>query len=421
MEKLNIRLAARCEAAGRPNNEDNFQVDSDPYTGNWQFKKDEVFPLGNLGALLLVCDGMGGMNAGEVASKIAVDTVKYRFSIDSLSNIVQYVDEQRCDFIRHVIQEADTNIKKESSADIAKRGMGSTIVLAWLLEGKAYVGWCGDSRAYKYNPNHGLVQLSHDHSYVQELVDSGKLSPELAFDHPNSNVITRSLGDPRGAAQPDVKCFSLEENDIILLCSDGLCGVLRDHEMEQLIAGHQNSMVACLDALWEAARNAGWHDNVTIELAQVMPKHAKPQDIPVLEHKPTEKSIVKPNYKNKKYLKIGLAVLTAVLVVLAIVWACLKYLGEKKENPSASDLCSEYIVFVEQYKNMNPFEPKGEIEEIKSYINAIKECDSLSNNVLSITNSHLDKIKSAEMTEEEMGAVPEQLNEIINDLKNNKK
>lgn len=322
-EKIMFRLAARCEAAGRPNNEDNFQVDADLSVGKWQFQRDEVVTLGDKGALLLVCDGMGGMNAGEVASKIAVDTVKYRFSKDSLANVALDSDEQRYEFIRRVIQEADANIKKESSADAAKRGMGSTIVLAWLLDRKVYVGWCGDSRAYKYNPKHGFVQLSHDHSYVQELVDSGKLSPDLAFDHPNNNVITRSLGDPRGVAQPDVKCFPLEENDVILLCSDGLCGVLRDHELEQLIASHQNSMSSCCDALWDAARNAGWHDNVTIALAQIMSQQASSQETTSVEYKPVEKTVEKPNEKpndkNKKFLKIGLAALAALLVVLALI------------------------------------------------------------------------------------------------------
>ena len=139
-EKMRFRLAARCEAAGRPNNEDNYKVESDLSIGKG-FNGDDVLPLGNKGALLLVCDGMGGMNAGEVASKIAVDTVMYRFSPDNLANALLDNDERRCDFIRHVIQEADTNIKQESKTDPSKSGMGSTIVRAWLVDEKVYVGW----------------------------------------------------------------------------------------------------------------------------------------------------------------------------------------------------------------------------------------------------------------------------------------
>lgn len=382
MEKMYFRLAARCEAAGRPNNEDNFQVDADLSVGKWQFQRDEVVTLGDKGALLLVCDGMGGMNAGEVASKIAVDTVKYRFSKDSLANVAIDSDEQRYEFIRRVIQEADANIKKESSADAAKRGMGSTIVLAWLLDRKVYVGWCGDSRAYKYNPKHGFVQLSHDHSYVQELVDSGKLSPELAFDHPNNNVITRSLGDPRGAAQPDVKHFPLEEDDVILLCSDGLCGVLRDHELEQLIASHQNSMASCCDALWEAARNAGWHDNVTIALAQIMSQQGKPQDAPSVEYKPIEKPIEKPKKKNKKYLKIGLAALAALLVVLALILV-VKYLNKNSNDqeqgegqPTLIEQCDQISPIVDTLcsKGFKLMDHTSILDRIENKIDIIKNC-----------------------------------------------
>ena len=352
MGKMKFRLAARCEAAGRPNNEDNYHVYADLSAGKWQFTKDEVLPLGEKGALLLVCDGMGGMNAGEVASMIAVETVKRRFSKDGLAKEVLEDDERRCDFIRRVIQEADANIKKESRADAAKSGMGSTIVLAWLIDEKVYVGWCGDSRAYKYNPQRGFSQLSHDHSYVQELVDSGKLSPELAFDHPNSNIITRSLGDPRGVAQPDVKCFPLEENDVILLCSDGLCGLLRDQEMEHVLASNLNSMASCIDALWEAACAAGWHDNVTIALAQIMPQQVGGGADKPVEAKPSNAipAPQKPNKKtkvwNNKYLKICSAAMAVLLLAIVLVVV----LSEPKDSEgSEPDTCSRYNEIVKDY------------------------------------------------------------------------
>ena len=311
-ELAKYRLAARCEAAGRPNNEDNFHINADIAAGSKQFKGDEVLNLGTKGAVLVVCDGMGGMNAGEVASAIAVKTINEWFDTNRINNDVLTTDATRCEYIKNAIQAADANIKKESKADEAKSGMGSTIVMVWLFEGKAYVGWCGDSRAYKYNPNSGLSQMSHDHSYVQELVDSGKLSPELAFDHPNGNIITRSLGDPRGAAQPDVKVFNLEENDEILLCSDGLCGVLRNNEIEKVLQNNTTSMVGSRDALWEAARAAGWHDNVTIVLAQIMPKEAKP-DSPKNEPAKGSGKGIKFLAKIKKYAVIAVCVLAIVI------------------------------------------------------------------------------------------------------------
>ena len=262
-----FRMAARCEAAGRPNNEDNYQLDDNLSDNSWGFTADAEVSLGEKGALLVVCDGMGGMNAGEVASDIAVKTIKEWFTTDKLTDAAIAAP---CRYITSAIVAADAAIKAHSKTNPGTEGMGSTIVLAWLLGQKVYVGWCGDSRCYRFNPALGLERLSHDHSYVQELVDAGKLTEELAFDHPNNNIITRSLGDPRGAAQPDCKEFDLYNQDIILLCSDGLCGTLRDNEIAELIKQHQTSMQECRDALWDADEAAGWTDNTTIALAQII-------------------------------------------------------------------------------------------------------------------------------------------------------
>lgn len=262
-----FRMAARCEAAGRPNNEDNYQLDDNLSDNSWGFTADAEVSLGEKGALLVVCDGMGGMNAGEVASDIAVKTIKEWFTTDKLTDAAVAAP---CKYITSAIVAADAAIKAHSKINPDTEGMGSTIVLAWLLGQKVYVGWCGDSRCYRFNPALGLERLSHDHSYVQELVDAGKLTEELAFDHPNNNIITRSLGDPRGAAQPDTKEFDLYNQDIILLCSDGLCGTLRDNEIAELIKQNQTSMQECRDALWDADDAAGWTDNTTIALAQII-------------------------------------------------------------------------------------------------------------------------------------------------------
>ena len=270
MSVIKFRMAARCEAAGRAENEDNFQLDNDLDNDLWEFTSDEEIRLSRRGALQVVCDGMGGANAGEVASALAVETIKQHFAQEKLTAAVLSSASSIKKHIEKAIVAADAVIKTESRADARKEGMGSTIVLAWFVGDKVYVGWCGDSRAYRYNPAGGLEQLSHDHSYVQELVDTGKLKKELAFDHPDSNIITRNLGDPNRTAKPDVKAFPLRNGDIILLCSDGLCDVLRDSEIENLIASNSRTMTGCRDALWEAARNAGWNDNVTIGLCQIL-------------------------------------------------------------------------------------------------------------------------------------------------------
>jgi len=302
-------MAARCEAAGRPANEDNYQLDEDLSDDRWGFTADREIDLGDKGALLVVCDGMGGMNAGEVASAIAVDTIKQFFWFDSLTDSALANPSEH---IVTAIKGADAAIKKHCQENPETAGMGSTIVLAWLLGTKVYVGWCGDSRCYCYNPVNGLVRLSRDHSYVQELVDAGKLSEDLAFDHPNSNIITRSLGDPNGVARPDVREYDLHDNDIIMLCSDGLCGCLRDSEIESQISMHLESMQECRDALWNADEAAGWHDNVTIAIAQILSGGAK-----AVPGKPSgnlvdsKASLVAKNRR----LKIILILLSLVIVV----------------------------------------------------------------------------------------------------------
>ena len=270
MEELKFRMAARCEAAGRPNNEDNYQLCEALDDGKWGFETDREAVLGDKGCLLVVADGMGGMNAGEVASALAIETIKEWFSAEKLNGEVVASAESIERHIVDAIVAADARIKKESAADKEKEGMGSTIVLAWVIDGHVYVGWCGDSRAYRFNPETGLESLSRDHSYVQELVDAGKLAPELAFDHPNNNIITRSLGDPSKKAQPDVKRFPLRAGDIVMLCSDGLSGVLHDHEIATVIAENSETLATCRDALWHASEYIGWNDNVTVELFQAL-------------------------------------------------------------------------------------------------------------------------------------------------------
>ena len=318
-----FRMAARCEAAGRPNNEDNYQLDDNLSDNSWGFTADAEVSLGEKGALLVVCDGMGGMNAGEVASDIAVKTIKEWFTTDKLTDRAIAAP---CKYIASAIVAADAAIKAHSKTNPDTEGMGSTIVLAWLLGQKVYVGWCGDSRCYRFNPTLGLERLSHDHSYVQELVDAGKLTEELAFDHPNNNIITRSLGDPRGAAQPDTKEFDLYNQDIILLCSDGLCGTLRDNEIAELIKQHQTSMQECRDALWDADEAAGWTDNTTIALAQIISggKDATTANKTATASTDISTSKAKLIAANKR-LKLILSGVVFIILLCAIVATAYKY------------------------------------------------------------------------------------------------
>ena len=289
-QNISFRLVAYTDAAGkyspdafRSGNEDNFFVEDDLTDASTnKVSQDEVLQLGELGMLMAVADGMGGMNAGEVASQIAVDTVKGAFNKETLTEPVIATPQARQKYLESVIKQADKKIKSEARKDSSREGMGSTIILAWLFNDELTISWCGDSRAYIFNEKSGIRLISQDHSYVQELVNKGLLTYNQTFDHPQNNIITRSLGDPTKDAKPESKTIKVGKGDIILLCSDGLSGVLRDRKtydgngqllpeenIEDIIRTHTSSMKECREALWVAAERGGWYDNVTAILCQI--------------------------------------------------------------------------------------------------------------------------------------------------------
>ena len=265
MPEVKIKVAAGTDVGlVRNNNEDNFIVSSNLADSDWLIPQtDKSVGLGELGALLVVADGMGGANAGEVASAIAIDTIQDLFSPEHIEAALAN-DKTMQDFMKEVVQQADLNIIGHSHNNAATQGMGTTIVSAWLHNDKAYICWCGDSRCYVLNRQRGLTQLSKDHSYVQELVDKGELSRETMHDHPLSNVITRCLGDEDRRAQPETLVYQLHDGDVIMLCSDGLCGICSDQEIQDVMSEHHDDAAACKDELLSLALVAGGYDNVTV-------------------------------------------------------------------------------------------------------------------------------------------------------------
>ena len=270
MSTVEFKLAAGTNVGlFRKNNEDNFIVSPDLATAQWLLPKDDEYAeLGQYGALLVVADGMGGMNAGEVASAIAVETVQQMFTPD---NIAPVVDDSKAiqEFMEGVAKTADLNILNRSRDDSSTQGMGTTIVMAWILGQRVYVSWCGDSRCYVYNKKRGLRRLSKDHSFVQELVDKGELEPEYASDHPLSNISTRCLGNEEKRAEPETRIYELYDGDVIMLCSDGLCGLCQDDHIAEVIDEFKENPQECRNELISAALSKGGHDNVTVALCTV--------------------------------------------------------------------------------------------------------------------------------------------------------
>ena len=271
-QNVTINVAALCDKAGRKVNQDKIflscqetlrQIDVDNHTELY----GEGIVLPHEGMVFVVADGMGGMNAGEIASQLVVETIEREIAAlhgEALADI-----EHASAVARRAVVESDNAIKQYVKQHPETAGTGSTVVLLWLLGEKAIVAWCGDSRCYRYNPCRGLEQLSHDHSYVQQLVNEGKLAPELAFGHDQSNIITRCLSDDTQPAEPDIKVIDVYRDDVFLLCSDGLCGLLPDDVTEQLIMGAEGDVKQALADSWRRGGNEGWTDNVSIIFVSV--------------------------------------------------------------------------------------------------------------------------------------------------------
>lgn len=334
MSRITFNIAAKCDKAGRAQNQDNYWVcpNLDDIHNTSSVGNDSDVELSSKGALLVVADGMGGMKSGEKASEFVIEGIKAKFR--NIPNDILSDDNCITSFIKNAIVEADQSIKEYAKAHRESEGMGSTIVLLWLLGEKAYCGWCGDSRIYCYNPQNSLTRLSHDHSYVQSLVDEGKITEEEAFDHPDGNIITRSLGDSGEKANPETKIYPIHRRDVFLLCSDGLCGLLNDEKISSILADNCTSSKDALAALWKEGEREGWSDNATIEVAcitegGVTPTRkaagyddGKPKPTPIT--KPKEKEVKKdtnvlPNFwqNNKNYILI---VAIVAIIALGIIW-----------------------------------------------------------------------------------------------------
>lgn len=361
-KNITFRLAAYTKAAGKfdpnaPNkgNEDNFYLDDDVSDENLShYETDTVTNLSSLGMVMAVADGMGGMNAGEVASEIAIETVKDYFGVGRITSKIASNHESRKKYLEQIIIEADNRIKTQASQNSAQKGMGSTLIIAWIIGNEITLSWLGDSRCYRYNDVNGLELLSKDHSYVQELADKGVITYEQTFIHPQNNIVTRSLGDESKKAKPETRLFSLYKGDIILMCSDGLSGVLFDREfylennllstynIEDIIKNNKSSLQECREALFDAAEKCDWYDNVTVILCEIIdglpiaPKKEKPQP------KNNEKDFESIKDNGKKSWKKSLIIILVCCIVCAIASICtIKYINKDKQSEKTTQTSTE--------------------------------------------------------------------------------
>jgi protein phosphatase len=211
--------------------------------------------------IFVVADGMGGHAAGEVASEMAV-----RFVARELGSLKGLSDDQVADRMRAAIRSANGAIFQRTLTEHDKRGMGTTVTSMVLYDTRFLIGQVGDSRAYLFRDGK-LSQLTKDHSYVQEQVDAGYLTPEQARSHPYSNVITRCVG-ANSDVMPDIYLGTVKPKDLFLLASDGLTGMLEDHQLSDLLTAIRMPQEQVDDLITEANRHGGL-DNITAILVRV--------------------------------------------------------------------------------------------------------------------------------------------------------
>ena len=214
-------------------------------------------PVGNLPNLFVVPDGMGGHNAGDYASSHAVGTV--------VDEIRQDADFNPIKVIRHAIESANTEIITQAQNDENLRGMGTTMVVATIVGHYAYVANVGDSRLYLVNQQ--ILQVTKDHSLVQEMVRMGEINAEQARNHPDKNIITRALGAER-TVDIDFFDLKLEPGNVILMCSDGLSNMVEDSQIREIISDTEKNLEEKGKILISEANRNGGKDNIAVVLIE---------------------------------------------------------------------------------------------------------------------------------------------------------
>jgi protein phosphatase len=237
---------------------------NEDFFGYWESDDDRLFDL--KGRLAVVCDGMGGHAGGEIASRLAVKTLIETYEKDPSDDVM--------DSLRRSIEKANSTVYNEGlkPQNTKLKGMGSTLTCVVQRRELIYFGQVGDSRCYLIRRGQ-IQQMTKDHSLVQQLVDEGLLDKSEMENHPDKNVILRSLG-VKPSVDVDISYVAAEVGDVYLLCSDGLSGLVAEQEMLNIVNtalknGVKDLRKVC-EQLVDLANKYGGHDNITVQLLQVV-------------------------------------------------------------------------------------------------------------------------------------------------------
>lgn len=245
----------------REHNEDNFLVaDVTTALRTNEIKEPLKFPLGDRGALFLVCDGMGGAAAGEVASRMAVESI-----VDAMAAGEPQERDAFARSVRRAIEIANERIYVQSRDNQSERGMGTTCTAAALVDQTLIVGQIGDSRCYVLR-NGRLAQVTKDQSLAWQLIEAGAMTAEEAKAFEHANIILQALG-VQERVEVVLSQVDLRQGDVVILCSDGLHGPVGDDEMLELLQ-HETDLQKAADGLIQKALDRDGPDNITVVIAR---------------------------------------------------------------------------------------------------------------------------------------------------------
>lgn len=298
----------------RDHQEDDMLIAPDALNSVWEHDIRQRYDTNENLTLLAIADGMGGMNAGEVASAIAISSLQSFFSKLEPANCKT---QNLTDLLTDAIEQAHQEILSRGGSSPGEAGMGTTIVAAILYQGFATVGWVGDSRCYLKRKGETLRQLTKDHSLVQDLIDKGALSKAQAAFHPQRNVILQSLGSHR-ALSTDVIQIKVHEEDILLLCSDGLNGMISDSEIEEILT-LSNQPEQSAHNLVKAALIAGGHDNISVIVAALEPLEQSLPSLAKVQAQKQPKTVTPQPGISTTALKISLAAFCLIVLFSTVM------------------------------------------------------------------------------------------------------
>lgn len=239
-----------------------------------EHNEDYISCAENLGVSVLA-DGMGGLNAGEIASSMSVHLLMEELTAyrEGKSNIMSELPEESMDLpmdsrvVKHAIEKANNAVFHVSQTQPQCRGMGTTIVVSLFYDNKLSVGHIGDSRMYRFRDDQ-LEQITKDHSFVQELIDKGLYTKEEARESNKKNVVTRALG-VAPSVEVEVNEYKVKPGDVYLMCSDGLTDLVTDADIETSLRELGGNLGEVANHLVNVANASGGKDNISIVLARV--------------------------------------------------------------------------------------------------------------------------------------------------------